>query len=583
MRIVSVTLLLAALVATWPARAYVRTCMWNFNGSDITVRINKTTFEKYGIDGDIVVNEFARATAEWYSRVGLQNKLAISGTFTSATTPSNGEILVIASESTFGGRGSTTVNCGGPSSGATITFYVRNHMYSRGFTGDPTSHGSSYPNLSSGGVDDLYRIFVHELGHALGMDHPPAGTYSALAGAPSALELSHDDINGARTGTCTFGNTDSANNAIQCVNCTCTCAGACTCGTNGATYNCGYTKRTSTVLKGLVSNNDAASWTENATGDFVNPGDATNVEASHAFGFTAAGTPIYAIAYIDSGTSTDELWVKSGSGSSWPNDTYLSTQSETGPAVVWGGATSTTGYWVVAYQGRLADGAGVERVLYYQTATSPTGTWSSPIAVTLSGVTQTVTSRPMLAYAPIANKIILAWIEPGTGIVKTASGTPGSTVTWANADGLGQLSVLSGGVDCVRGFNPSPAADDCLFTYVYHHNVTNLASSRGWTDPGYGGSLKIGPPAIDVLDWTHFAMDSALKADTTNGGAALAMMAWRGATSPNYFYFSKKSTTSQLTAWPSGTAVTAQSGLVQGPSLAYSANGWAEWTAVYAR
>ncbi len=318
----------------------------------------------------------------------------------------------------------------------------------------------------------------------------------------------------------------------------------------------------------------------------MNVGDPTNLESGHAFGYNSSGAGKYVVPYVNSNYSSDPIYVAYGNGAeAWSKYAIDSTNfvSESGPSAAWGGTTTTNGNWVLVWQGRTSS---PDRLLYHSTATNPTAasSWATRTAVSVGGSNVSGISRPMVTYAPVADKFVLAWVDLTSRTVRSAVATRGTTLTWQNGDDTQQRTVRGPGLACVKGPGGTPTYDDCLLAWNYNNGIENIWSSRGWTDPNYGFGFKVSAPKPqNSADYTKLPVDVALKFDSTNGGANLALMAWTAFTYPYAWFFSSKSTTSQLTSWPAGSAPSGPgTGIVCGTSLEYSAT-YSEWTAVHSR
>ncbi len=229
--------LFAGLVLASPAAsAYVRVCKWNLT-ADVTVDINPDGFEKYGLDRYFVWKVMAGVATEWHTRAGLQFRFIVSDTFVTDTSPQTGHVLLKADD--YGGAGiaAQALTLCGP---GLIVVHMQNWYFPAGFS------QSGYTDVN------LYEILLHEFGHVLGFEHSSA-TYSVMDSTGTvASELTHDDIDGARTGVCYYGSPYGT-----CQNCTLI---------SGSTYDCSYARRTTSTLRGLRSTNDGSTWSENNSG-----------------------------------------------------------------------------------------------------------------------------------------------------------------------------------------------------------------------------------------------------------------------------------------------------------------------------
>lgn len=568
LRVLGLTLaalsLMAGLQAT-EAEAFVRYCKVDFGDRDLEIDVNKDVFEKYGIDPYEVRVALARAGREWANRVGFKYRIKVNATYTTATTPQSGHVLVLASEAANSGAlADAQPEC---PDGNVIRFFVQSWQYARGFRNDARSGGNS---SSYGRIPHLYRYAVHELGHVLGMDH--VSVDSAMNGPP-AWRLTWDDINGMRSGTCTSGGTDSGGNTITCAGCTLI---------SGTTYDCGYGVDDSHTMHAMYSSNDGSTWSEDHS-YFIAPGAATNVEPSHAFGYNDSSVGRYGVAYVRATTTGDDrVRVISGSGASWAADVDTGGVSTMGPAIAYGntGSTNATGWWVLAYVERNSTNA---NELKYKITQDPGGTWSSAATVTLSSVNQRSNGRPYLAFSKTNGLFVLGWASQDTEQVYTLTGYPASgSIAWANLTAVGGLDRNGGALACVPGLGSSPTAGDCLIAWPHAGADFPILSARGWTDPTFS-NFKASPAKQVASDGTTAGIGVALKPDATNGGASLAMLAARATGNPYNWIVTSKNTTSPLTAWPSASAPSGgASNLWTGVSMAYSTL-WTEWTSVYSR
>ncbi len=353
---------------------------------------------------------------------------------------------------------------------------------------------------------------------------------------------------------------------------------------NRTTYDCGFGVATSKTMHAMYSNNDGTSWSEDHS-FFVAPAAATNIEASHTFGYnnSGSGSPKYGIAYVRATTAGDDkVRVISGSGSTWPSDVDTGGVSTFGPAIAYGntGSGNNTGFWVVAYVDRNSSPS---NLLKYTIAQDPSGTWSTPATVNVGTQDQRAVGRPYLTYSPSSGFFVLAWADENSAQITTATGYPASgAIAWSNRTVTGGLDFTGGAVACVAGTGTPSGVGDCLMAWPHPGQDFPIMSARAWTDPTFS-NIKVSPAKRAATDSTISGLGVALKPNASSGGAALAMLAARALGNPWNWMVSSKSTTSQLTAWPSAAAPTGgATGLWSGVSMAYSPY-WTEWSSVYSR
>ncbi len=536
------------------ALAYNRVCMWPMT-ADVPVYINPTNFELRGIDRNHVRRQLALAMNEWYTRGAMPYRFYFSD-YTTRTTEDSSSLLVVA-EDVNAANPDWTAAAGYCAPGK-ITVYTRHFIFSA---------GANQAGQTQWPVQDMYHNFLHEFGHVLGFGHPANGEFAKMDYNNQVREITPDDIEGLRNGTCSSG----------------TSCGGCTNGTQ-----CGYGIRQSTLV-GLRSTNDGTTWSENNSG-FVNPGGVTTIEAGHAFGETDSNAK-YVIAYSNgSSTNTNRIFAMKGSGASWSTPAAISTSSAnattlSGPAVAWGTDSSGNGRWLVVWASGQ-DSSTAYGKLYYVTSTDGS-TWGSIGQVQFVSGSTTISplslSRPSLTYAPRAHKFVLTYVDRDTNRMYAMVGTPAATITWDTWDEQGPSSIHGVSVDCTWGPGLSSATyDDCVAAWPWHKQSEFISSSIGWTDSDWFWGFKTSDPWVSTTAYTQDPLSVAVKGDTTNGGVAATMMLVRGSVLPTYVYVASKTTSSQLTAWPSFTALSQFSAVVTGPSLEYSPH-WEEWTGVYAR
>ena len=175
------------------------------------------------------------------------------------------------------------------------------------------------------------------------------------------------------------------------------------------------------------------------------------------------------------------------------------------------------------------------------------------------------------------------WADEATAQLNSATGYPVSgAIAWSNGALVGGLDGCGGAVACVPGIGSNPTTGDCLVAWPHAGADYPIMSARGWTDPTFS-NFKAAPAKQVATDGTTAGIGVALKANTSSGGAAIAMLAARATGSPWNWMVTSKTTTSALTAWPSCVAPTnGATGLWTGVSMAYSPY-WSEWSSVYSR
>ena len=441
----------------------------------------------------------------------------MNGTYTTATQPTSGHILILGSEAqNTGALADAVPEC---PDGNTIRFFVRNWQYAPAFRQNSRSGGTK----TAGAVTmSFYQVAVHEIGHVLGMDH--ASGDSIMQANPMPFGLAWDDINGMRSGTCSTTGTDSGGNSITCANCTLI---------SGTTYDCGFGVATSKTMHAMYSNNDGTSWSEDHS-FFVAPAAATNIEASHTFGYnnSGSGSPKYGIAYVRATTAGDDkVRVISGSGSTWPSDVDTGGVSTFGPAIAYGntGSGNNTGFWVVAYVDRNSSPS---NLLKYTIAQDPSGTWSTPATVNVGTQDQRAVGRPYLTYSPSSGFFVLAWADENSAQITTATGYPASgAIAWSNRTVTGGLDFTGGAVACVAGTGTPSGVGDCLMAWPHPGQDFPIMSARAWTDPTFS-NIKVSPAKRAATDSTISGLGVALKPNASSGGAALAMLAARALGNP---------------------------------------------------